>query len=83
MTTSAPPGKEKEGREKDGGKEDSAAQAILSSLEPSQPTPHSYFASPNDFNCNLQQDKYEEHQSPFRAFNSYVQFCNKVYWGPN
>lgn len=76
--------KEKEGKDKEGKDEkDGTVQSLLSVLEPSLSAPQSYFASANDFNRNLQQDKYEEHLSAYRAFNSYVQFCNKVYWGPN
>jgi hypothetical protein len=83
--TSAPQIKEKEGRTQEGGKEEKegSIQAILNSIEPSQPAAQSYFASANDFNSNLLKDKYEEHLSTYKAFNSYVQFCNKVYWGPN
>lgn len=46
--------KEKEGKEKDGKDEkEGTIQSMLSSLEPSQPAPQSYFASANDFNRNL------------------------------
>jgi hypothetical protein len=82
--TSVSQSKEKEGKDKDGKDEkEGTIQSLLSALEPSQSAPQSYFATANDFNRNLQQDKYEEHLSTYRAFSSYVQFCNKVYWGPN
>lgn len=74
--------KEKEIKEKIGA-DAHVSSSLLSCLEPAPPTVNSHFATANDFNFNLQQDQFEEHTSTYRAFNSYVQFCNKVYWGPN
>ena len=48
-----------------------------------QDTPIAQLATWNDLNYNLQRgDRREENCSAIRAFNSYLQLTNLLYWGP-
>ena len=60
-----------------------SAAILKSDKEPVAESPIAQLATWNDLNYNLQRgDRREENCSASKAFNSYVQLANLLYWGP-